>query len=77
MSVFKPAGPHNPLQAPAVCLCTGCSRWVLERRCQATDEQGRQCGMFRHRGREHSLIVETVFQIAAERVIDCVEVTDG
>lgn len=64
--MFRPAPTHNPLMAPAICLCVECSREMLTRRCPAT-YQGRQCGDYRGHSGEHSLIVETVFQIAQER----------
>lgn len=66
--LFKPAPAHNPRLAPAVCLCVDCSRIILAKRCPTRDSRGRQCGNYRHRSREHALLVATVFQIAAERV---------
>lgn len=67
MSLFKPAPAHNPLYAPAACLCVECCHKVLATRCPATNEHGQQCGSPRHRGSEHYLVVATVFQIAEER----------
>lgn len=68
MSPFKPAGPHNPRLGPATCLCVDCSRIVLDLRCPATDADGNQCGDYRHRGKSHTLLVCTTFEIAAARV---------
>jgi hypothetical protein len=66
-SVYRPAGAHNYLLAPAVCLCVECSREVLTRRCPAVSASGHQCGDWRgHRG-DHSLLVCTTFAIAAAR----------
>jgi hypothetical protein len=65
--MFKPAPPHNPLKAPAVCLCVECCKVVLTKRCPARDEQGRRCGDYKHRGKTHTMFVATVFQIAEER----------
>lgn len=65
--MFKPAPAHNRLLAPAICLCAECSREMLTRRCPAVDDLGHQCGDYKgHRG-FHSLLVCTVFPIAAER----------
>lgn len=70
MGIYKPAPPHNPLQAPAICMCVECSRIVLELRCPARSPGGAQCGDYKgHRG-EHSLIVATCFSIAEDRVLD-------
>lgn len=69
MSIYKPARSHNPLIGPAVCLCVECSRKVLALRCPARDAEGRQCGDYKHRGKEHSMLVLTVFAIAEERVL--------
>jgi hypothetical protein len=67
VTLFRPAPAHNPLKAPAICLCADCSRWVLDRRCPSRDPGGRQCGDYKgHRG-SHNVIVATVFQIAQER----------
>lgn len=67
MSVYKTAGPHNPLLGPAVCLCVECSRIVLTLRCPARSPGGAQCGDYKgHRG-QHNLIVATVFSIAEDR----------
>lgn len=66
---FKPAPPHNPLKAPAVCLCVDCCRIVAELRCPAVGRLGR-CGDFKgHRG-EHPLLVATTFQIVEERLAE-------
>jgi hypothetical protein len=65
---FKPALGHNPLLGPAACLCVDCCRVVLDLRCPWRDDEGYQCGDFKgHRGRAHSLLVATTFQIAEER----------
>jgi hypothetical protein len=70
MSVFRPAPAHNPLKAPAVCLCVECSRIMLAKQCTARDSDGRQCGDYHgHRG-AHNLIPATVFQIARSRCSD-------
>lgn len=66
--LFKPAPSHNPLQAPAVCLCVDCCRIVAKLRCTAVSEDGHQCGSYKHSGKEHWLIVATVFQIVDERL---------
>lgn len=68
MTLFKPAPLHNPLKAPAVCLCVECCRIVDGLRCTATDADGHRCGNYKHRTRTHSLIVATVFQIVDERL---------
>lgn len=68
VTLFKPAPPHNHLKAPATCMCIDCCHIVTQLRCPATDPDGHQCGNYRdHRG-EHSLLVSTAFQIAAERI---------
>ena len=64
---FKPAKPHNSLLAPGVCLCVECSKFMLTRRCPVKSRQGQQCGDYRDHGGEHTLLVDTVFMIAAER----------
>lgn len=69
MTTLKPTPPHNPLRAPATCLCADCSRIVIALRCPVRDEHGNQCGDYRHRGNEHTLITATVFQIASERAV--------
>lgn len=70
----KPARGHNPLYAPAVCLCVECSRKVLALRCPVTTinphmQGGKlQCGNYKgHRG-DHTMLVATTFVIAEERV---------
>lgn len=65
----KPAPPHNPMfdGAPARCMCVACCRKMLALRCPIEGKKGR-CGMLRGHGGEHALIVETVLQIAEERV---------
>lgn len=67
-SIFKPAGPHNPLLGPAVCLCVDCCRKVDALRCPVTDADGRRCGDYKHRTKEHSLLVLTVFQVVDARL---------
>lgn len=67
MSLFKPAGPHRDV-APAVCLCRDCSRIMLDQRCPHRNRGGVRCGDYRqHRG-PHTMLICTVFLIAAERV---------
>lgn len=68
MNRFRSAPPHNPNFAPAVCLCVECSKIMLGLRCQARDDNGHQCGNYKHSGKEHWMLVATVFQIAEERV---------
>lgn len=65
---FKPAPPHTPLKAPAICLCVECCKIVAGLRCPARDSEGRQCGDYRHRSKRHTMLVMTVFAIAAERL---------
>lgn len=67
--MFKPTPGHKQGYAPAVCLCEHCSELVLLMRCPARDSQGRQCGSWRsHRNSPHTLLVDTTFLIALERV---------
>lgn len=67
MSLYRPAGPHRPHLAPAMCLCVECSRVVLAKRCEARFD-GNQCGNYAlHRG-QHTVLVATVFTIAAEHL---------
>lgn len=66
--MFKPTPGHNPLTAPAICLCIGCCKIVDELRCPARDEDGNRCGDYKHRGRSHTLLVATTFQIVDERL---------
>jgi len=40
---------------------------VLAQRCQARNDNGIQCGMFRHQGKVHSLTPSTTILIAEER----------
>lgn len=70
----KPAKAHNPLFAPAICLCVDCSRTVLAQRCPKVtinphmQGSSQQCGLYKgHRG-DHTMLVATVFVIAEERV---------
>jgi hypothetical protein len=65
--LFRPAPPHNPSQAPAMCLCVECCQIMLTKRCPARNADGVQCGKYRHRGKEHTMIPATVFLIAEER----------
>jgi len=67
MSLYKPAPPHNPILAPAICMCVDCSRIVLALRCTARSPTGDQCGDYRGHGGEHTLLVCTTFDIAADR----------
>jgi hypothetical protein len=71
VSLFRPAPPHNPLLGPAVCLCVDCCRIMAKLRCPVTSANGHQCGSYKnHRGKEHSLLVMTVFQIVDERLAE-------
>jgi hypothetical protein len=65
--LFRPAPPHNPSRAPATCLCVECCQIMLTKRCPARNADGVQCGNYRHRGKEHTMIPATVFLIAEER----------
>jgi hypothetical protein len=69
VNVFKPAPAHRNA-APAVCLCVDCSRIMLANRCASTNVDGHQCGDYRGHSGSHSLIVATVFAIAAERAAE-------
>lgn len=64
---FRPAPLHNPLKAPAVCLCVGCSEQMLDLRCPA-ERDGTRCGDYSGHKGEHSKLEATVFAIAEERV---------
>jgi hypothetical protein len=67
--LFKPTPPHRNGLAPAACLCEHCSELVLLLRCKARDSEGRQCGSWQgHRHSPHTLLVDTTFLIALERV---------
>lgn len=66
--ISKPAPPHNPLLAPAMCGCVECSRKVLDLRCLIVDSEGRRCGDYRHHRGEHTLLIATDFVVAEERV---------
>jgi hypothetical protein len=70
----KPAKPHNPLFGPGACLCVECSRQVLAQRCPKVTVNphlmgsNQQCGNWKGHGGLHTLLLDTTFLIAEERV---------
>lgn len=44
---WKPTPPHNPLKAPATCMCIDCCAVIAAKRCTATNPEGIRCGDYK------------------------------
>jgi hypothetical protein len=67
---WKPTPPHNPLKAPAACMCIDCCAVIAAKRCTATSPDGNRCGDYKGHGRSHTMLVCTSFLLAEGRLAE-------